>query len=83
MSADDAPSHIKFKQKHELPFPLIADTDKKIIDAYGVWGAKSFLGRRFMGIQRTTFLIEDGKIAAVIGKVKVDDHARQIMEAFR
>lgn len=83
VSADDAASHAKFRQKHELPFPLIADTDKKLIDAYGVWGAKSFMGRRFMGIHRTTFLIENGKIKSIIDKVKVDGHANQIVEGFR
>jgi peroxiredoxin Q/BCP len=59
VSMDTAKKHQKFISKYELPFTLIADEDKKVIDAYGVWGLKKFMGREFMGIHRTTFLIDE------------------------
>lgn len=81
VSADSVKAHKKFEQKYNLPFPLIADTDKKIIHDYGVWGEKQFMGRFFDGINRTTFLIdEDRKIEKVIEKVKTKDHTAQILE---
>lgn len=81
VSADDEKKHIKFTDKYELPFPLIPDTEKKIINAYGVWGEKKFMGRIFDGIHRETFVIdEDGKIEKVITKVKTKEAAEQILE---
>lgn len=81
VSADNEETHDRFKKTYALPYPLIADTDKKIINAYGVWGSKRFIGIPFRGIQRTTFLIdEQGKIEAIIDKVKSGSHTRQILE---
>ena len=81
-SVDDAKSHQKFIAKHELPFPLIADTEKKLVEAFGVWGEKSMYGRKYMGTFRTTFIInEDGIVERIIGpkKIKTKDHANQIL----
>ena len=81
VSADSEKSHQKFIDKYDLPFPLIADTDKKVINAYGVWGEKQFMGRKYDGIHRVTFIIdEEGKIAKRIDKVKTEDHTSQILE---
>lgn len=80
VSADSARSHQNFIEKFDLPFPLLADEDQKIIKAYGVWGRKKFMGREYDGILRTTFVIENGKIKRVLEKVKTKDHAAQIME---
>ena len=80
VSADDVKRHQKFIEKYELPFTLIADTDKKVINAYGVWGPKKFMGKTFDGIHRTTFIIdEEGKIIKIISKVKTKEHAQQIL----
>lgn len=80
VSADDDESHRKFRTKYKLPFPLIPDTDKKIIKAYGVWGKKKFMGREYDGILRTTFVIsEDGTISKILSKVKTKDHSDQIL----
>ncbi len=82
VSVDDEKSHKKFIEKQQLPFPLIADTDKKLVEAFGVWGEKSFMGRKFMGTIRTTFLInESGIIEKVIGpkEIKTKEHATQIL----
>lgn len=81
ISADDEKSHVKFIEKFQLPFPLIADTDKAVIQAFGVWGPKKFMGREFDGIHRTTFVINaKGKIESIITKVSTKDHAAQIIE---
>jgi peroxiredoxin Q/BCP len=81
VSADDEKSHLKFIEKFQLPFPLISDTDKAVIQAFGVWGPKKFMGREFDGIHRTTFVIDaNGKIEAIIMKVSTKDHAAQIIE---
>ncbi len=81
VSADTEKSHARFTQKHELPFPLIADTEKELIRAYGVWGPKKFMGREFDGIHRTTFLIsETGVIEEIIEKVQTKNHVQQILE---
>jgi len=83
VSMDTEVSHRKFADKFELPFPLIADTDKSVIEAFGVWGPKKFMGREYDGIHRTTFAIdENGIIAGVISKPKTKDHAREILEIF-
>jgi thioredoxin-dependent peroxiredoxin len=82
VSADDAKSHQKFIDKHELPFPLIADTEKEVIKAFGVWGPKKFMGKTYDGIHRTTFLInENGVIQEVITDVKTKDHTAQLIGA--
>ncbi len=81
ISADDEKMHKKFSDKNQLPFSLIADTDKRIIEAYDVWGEKKFMGRIYDGINRTTFVIdEEGKIEKVILNVKTKSHTEQILE---
>ena len=80
VSADSQKRQQNFKEKYELPFPLLADEDREVIDAFGVWGPKKFMGKEYDGIHRTTFVIdEDGKIFDVISKVKTKDHASQIL----
>ena len=80
VSVDSEKSHKSFAQKFKLPFKLLADTDKKIVKDYGVWGEKSMYGRKYMGTNRVTYLInESGHIAAVFPKVKPDEHAAEIL----
>jgi len=80
VSADTEKAHQKFIKKYDLPFPLIADVDHKVIEDYGVWGLKKFMGREYMGISRTTFVIDEkGKIERVIDKVDSADAADQIL----
>lgn len=82
VSVDDAKSHQKFIAKNELPFSLIADTDKTLVEKFGVWGEKSMYGRKYFGTFRTTFIInEDGVIERVIGpkQIKTKTHAEQIL----
>ena len=82
VSADSVESHKKFKKKFELNFPLLADTDKKMIERYGVWKEKSMYGKKYMGIERTTFVIdEQGKISHIFPKVKVDQHYDEVLRA--
>ena len=86
VSVDSATSHQKFIDKHELPFTLIADTDKKLVEAMGVWGEKSMYGRKYMGTYRTTFLInEEGIIEKIFlpKEIKTKTHAEQILEAIQ
>ncbi len=81
-SVDPAASHIKFRAKNNLPFPLISDPDHKLVEEFGVWGEKSMYGRKYMGTFRTTFIIEpDGTISRVIGpkQIKTSAHASQIL----
>ena len=81
VSADTKKKQANFKSKNELPFPLLTDEDKKVIEAFGVWGPKKFMGREFDGIHRTTFVIDaNGVIEEVILKVKTKDHATQILK---
>ena len=81
VSVDDEKSHQKFITKHSLPFPLLADTDKKIVEAYGVWGEKNMYGKKYMGITRKTFLIdEDGVISHIIEKVDTANSTAQVLE---
>lgn len=81
ISSDDEKSHKKFIEKQSLPFPLIADTDLKVHEAYGTWVEKSMYGRKYMGTARTTFVIdEEGKIAEVIEKVDTKNHTAQILK---
>ena len=80
VSADSAKAQLKFKEKFDFPFPLLADEDKSVIQAFGVWGPKKFMGKEYDGIHRTTFVIdENGIIADVISDVKTKDHASQIL----
>jgi thioredoxin-dependent peroxiredoxin len=81
VSADDEKSHKKFIKKYSLPFPLIADTDMKIVNAYGVWGEKVLFGREYMGIIRKTFIIDaDGVITHVIDKVDSQAASQQVLD---
>ena len=83
VSPDSEASHKKFETKYKLPFTLLADQDHAIADAYGVWGEKKFMGRTYMGVLRTTFLIDEkGKIKKVFEKVKPEDHASEVLDAF-
>jgi peroxiredoxin Q/BCP len=80
VSADSAKAQAKFKDKYEFPFPLLADEDKSVITAFGVWGPKKFMGREYDGIHRTTFVIDEkGVIEEVISEVKTKAHANQIL----
>ncbi len=80
VSPDPVKSHQKFKAKYELTFPLVADTEKVACEAYGVWKEKSMYGKKYMGVERTTFVIDaDGTIAQVFNKVKPAGHAAQVM----
>jgi peroxiredoxin Q/BCP len=82
VSPDSAASHVKFKQKYGLPFPLLADTDHAVAEAYGVWREKSMYGRKYMGVERTTFVVDrDGRLARVFEKVKPAGHAEAVAAA--
>lgn len=81
VSVDDEKSHQKFIEKFNLPFPLIADTDHKVVEAYGVWQEKSMYGRKYMGTLRKTFIIDnEGFIEDIIEKVKTSEHSQQILK---
>lgn len=81
VSADSVASHQKFAEKQSLPFPLLADTERKVIEQYGVWGPKKFMGRNYDGIHRMTFLIdENGKIEQIWEKVNTKEHAKEILD---
>lgn len=81
VSIDSEKSHKKFEEKYQLPFPLLADTDKRMVQDYGVWGPKKFMGREYIGIHRRTFLInEQGRIDFIIEKVVTKNHAQQIVD---
>ena len=82
VSTDPVKSHDKFVEKFKLPFTLLADEDKQIVEAYGVWGEKSFMGRKYLGIYRVTFLIgPDGKIKNIWPLVKPEEHAAEVLAA--
>ncbi len=82
VSPDPVKSHAKFVKKYSLPFTLVADEDKAIVEAYGVWGQKSFMGRKYMGVYRVTFLIgPDGKIKHIWPEVKPPEHAKEVLAA--
>ncbi|WP_282776085.1 thioredoxin-dependent thiol peroxidase [Phaeodactylibacter xiamenensis] len=81
VSPDSAKKHQNFIKKHDLPFPLLADTEKEVLNAYEVWGEKQFMGKTYDGVHRTTFIIdEEGKIEKVFKKVKTKAHTEQILE---
>jgi len=82
VSVDSTRSHARFAEKYKLPFTLLADDEKRIVEAYGVWGQKSFLGRKYMGTHRVTFLIgPDGTIKKIWPAVKPAEHAREVLAA--
>ncbi len=82
VSPDDERSHVKFKEKYDLPFTLLADTDHATAEQYGVWKEKSFAGRKYMGVERSTFVIDaDGNVAREMRNVKADTHADDVLAA--
>ena len=82
VSPDSVKSHDKFVEKFKLPFTLLADEDKKIVEAYGVWGEKSFMGKKYLGVSRVTFLIgPDGRIKKIWPTVKPEEHAAEVLAA--
>ncbi|MGC9942390.1 MAG: thioredoxin-dependent thiol peroxidase [Verrucomicrobiota bacterium] len=82
VSPDSIKSHDKFADKFKLPFTLLSDEDKKIVEAYGVWGEKTFMGRNYLGVYRVTFLIgPDGKIKKIWPNVKPDEHVEEVLAA--
>ncbi len=84
VSPDNEKKHKKFEQKYSLPFTLVADPEKKIIEKYGVWGEKQLFGRKYMGVLRTTFLIDEkGVIRKIFWKVKSKMHSQEILEALQ
>ena len=84
VSKDSIESHLKFKKKYKLKFNLLSDEKLKLIKKYGVWGKKSFLGKKYMGIIRTTFLInQKGKIHKIWSNVRVKDHAKEVLEEIK
>jgi peroxiredoxin Q/BCP len=84
VSADSAQAHTKFIEKYKLPFSLLADTEKEIIKAFGVWGSKKFMGRTYDGIHRTSFLFnEDSTLIAVLDKPNTKDHANEILQTYK
>jgi peroxiredoxin Q/BCP len=83
VSPDTQKSHLKFSEKYNLPFPLIADPEKEILEKYDVWGEKNMYGKKVFGVKRTTFLIdEDGVVDKIISKVDTKDHSTQIFKKF-
>jgi len=84
VSLDSEKSHQKFTQKYDLPFRLLADTERKLSESFGTYGEKKFMGRKYMGNHRMTFLIDEkGKIKKIFEKVKPEDHAEEVLAAFQ
>ncbi len=84
VSTDSVKSHKKFEEKFKLPFPLVSDEDKKIVDKYNLWGEKKFMGRTYMGTTRTTFLIDEtGKIVKIIAKPDSANHTKEVLDAWK
>jgi len=82
VSPDDVRRHVKFKEKYDLPFRLLADPEHEVAERYGVWGEKRYAGRTYMGVNRTTFLVDpDGKVAMVMDEVKPAAHADDVLAA--
>ncbi len=81
VSPDDEASHVKFKQKYKLPFTLLADPEHRVAEEYGVWKERNMYGKKSMGIERSTFVIDaDGNVAKALRRVKPDEHAAQVLE---
>lgn len=84
ISPDSIKSHKKFSEKYKLPFDLLADEEKKVIEKYGVWKEKSMYGRKYMGVVRTTFIIDKkGKLKKIFDKVKVEGHENEVLDALK
>lgn len=84
VSPDSVKSHKKFAEKYDLNFDLLADEDKKVVQLYNVWKEKSMYGKKYMGVERTTFIIDEkGKIKKIFSKVKVDGHEKEVLEALK
>lgn len=84
VSPDDVESHKKFCEKMKIPYPLLADEEKKVSKMFGVWGKKNFMGREYMGVMRSTFLVdESGKIFKIFHKVKPAGHSKEVLELFK
>jgi peroxiredoxin Q/BCP len=84
VSPDSVKSHKKFYEKFKLKFDLLADEEKSVVNKYGVWKEKSIYGRKYMGVERTTFIIDEkGKIKKIFNKVKVDGHNKEVLEALK
>jgi thioredoxin-dependent peroxiredoxin len=84
VSPDDSASHAKFAKKFDLPFPLLADHEKQVCETYGVWKEKSMYGKKYMGVERTTFVIDKkGIVSKIFPKVKVDGHSADVLEAIK
>jgi peroxiredoxin Q/BCP len=84
VSPDDERSHVKFKQKYELPFTLLADPDHAVAEEYGVWGEKNYMGRKYLGVSRSTFVIDEaGVVKKVFPKVKPATHAKDVLAVLR
>lgn len=82
VSPDDAKSHVKFREKYGLPFTLLADEDHAVAEAYGVWVEKSMAGKTYMGVERSTFVIDaDGRVAKIMRRVEPDTHADEVLAA--
>ncbi|HEV2711747.1 MAG TPA: thioredoxin-dependent thiol peroxidase [Gaiellaceae bacterium] len=82
VSPDEESSHVKFKRRHGLPFTLLADPDHEVAEQYGVWVEKRYMGRKYMGIERSTFLIDSrGRVAKVMRRVKPDTHVEKVLAA--
>jgi thioredoxin-dependent peroxiredoxin len=82
VSPDEESSHVKFKQKHGLPFTLLADPEHEVAEQYGVWGEKKYMGKTYWGVERSTFVIDhEGRIAKVMRRVKPDTHVERVLEA--
>lgn len=84
VSPDSVKSHKKFAEKYDLNFDLLADEDKKVVQLYNVWKEKSMYGKKYMGVERTTFIIDEkGKIKKIFSKVRVDGHEKEVLEALK
>ena len=82
VSPDDESAHVRFKRRYGLPFTLLADPEHEVADAYGVWGERTYAGRKYMGIVRSTFVIDaDGNVSKIMRGVKPDTHAQQVLDA--
>jgi peroxiredoxin Q/BCP len=82
ISPDSVAKHVKFKEKYDLPFTLLADTDHEVAERYGTWGEKRYMGRTFLGVTRTTFIVAaDGTVAKVMHNVKPETHADEVLAA--